>query len=161
MLGCVIIPVRNFKTSHHPHYPLPCEFRHNAQSKISNLNHTLFQFFKVFDSAVKVVLYFIFSNVTVPAVWFPFTTSTSSTLSLDMTHSSVVVTFPCKEIKNSYYNNSSENNTKVEWIAISLRESLVSPCGNVRSPFHYTTGSELLEELPHKNVTSATCYFYM
>ena len=96
---CVIIPVRNFKTSHHPHYPLPCEFRHNAQSKISNLNHTLFQFFKVFDSAVKVVLYFIFSNVTVPAVWFPFTTSTSSTPSLDMAHSSVVVTFPCKEIK--------------------------------------------------------------
>ena len=55
--------------------------------------------FKVFDSAVKVVLYFIFSNVTIPAVWFPFTTSTSSTPSLDMAHSSVVVTFPCKEIK--------------------------------------------------------------
>ena len=99
VLGCVIIPVRNFKTSHHPHYPLPCEFRFNAQSKISILYHTLFQFLKVFDSAVKVVLYFIFSNVTVPAVWFPFTTSTSSTPSLDMAHSSVVVTFPCKEIK--------------------------------------------------------------
>lgn len=84
---------------HHPHYPLPCELRHNAQSKISNLNHALFQFFKVFDSAVKVVLYFIFSNITVPAVWFPFTTSTSSTPSLDMAHSSAVVTFPCKEIK--------------------------------------------------------------
>ena len=28
-------------------------------------------------------------------------------------------------------------------------------------PFHYTNGSELLEELSHKNVTSVTCYLYM
>ena len=109
-----------------------------------------------------------FSLTSVPAVWFPFTTSTSSTPSLDMAHSSVIVTFPCKEIKIIIttiaamwpFSRKHENNTKVEWIVISLRESLISPCGDVRSPFHYTNGSELLEELPHKNVTSVTCYFY-
>ena len=56
VLGCVIIPVRNFKTSHYPHYPLPCKFRHNALSDISNSKHTLSQNFKALDSSVKVVM---------------------------------------------------------------------------------------------------------
>ena len=55
VLGCVIIPVRNFKTSHYPH-PLPCKFRHNALSDISNWKHTLSQNFKALDSSVKVVM---------------------------------------------------------------------------------------------------------
>lgn len=38
VLGCVIVPVRNFKTSHYPHYPLPCEFRNDVLSDISHFD---------------------------------------------------------------------------------------------------------------------------
>ena len=47
VLGCVIVPVRNFKTSHYPHYPLPCEFRNDALSDISHLKHSLLRSFKI------------------------------------------------------------------------------------------------------------------
>ena len=85
VLGCVIVPVRNFKTSHYPYYPLPCEFRQNAPSDISHLKHSLFRNFKILDSAVKVVM--SITHVTVPFVFF---------CSAD---GSTVVIFFCKEIK--------------------------------------------------------------
>ena len=85
VLGCVIVPVRNFKTSHYPYYPLPCEFRQNAPSDISHLKHSLFRNFKILDSAVKVVM--SITHVTVPFVFF---------CSAD---DSTVVIFFCKEIK--------------------------------------------------------------
>ena len=97
VLGCVIVPVRNFKTSHYPHYPLPCEFRNDALSDISHLKHSLLRSFKILDSAVKVVMNT--THVTVPFVFFSISTPGSSALSPNMAYGSTVVTFLCKEIK--------------------------------------------------------------
>ena len=97
VLGCVIVPVRNFKTSHYPHYPLPCEFRNDALSDISHLKHSLLGSFKILDSAVKVVMNT--THVTVPFVFFSISTPGSSALSPNMAYGSTVVTFLCKEIK--------------------------------------------------------------
>ena len=97
VLGCVIVPVRNFKTSHYPHYPLPCEFRNDALSDISHLKHSLLRSFKILDSAVKVVMNT--THVTVPFVFFSISTPGSSVLSPNMAYGSTVVTFLCKEIK--------------------------------------------------------------
>ena len=93
----VILPVRNFKTSHYSHYPLPCEFRQNALSDISHLKHSLFRNFKILDSAVKVVMNS--THVTVPFVFFCSATPPSSALGPNMADGSIVVTFLCKEIK--------------------------------------------------------------
>ena len=84
--------------------PLPCEFRHNALSDISNWKHTLSQSFKVLDSAMKKVMNT--THVTVPFVFFSFPTLRS-----------------------------------LAW--------------NI--PFYNTTISDLLENLPRKNVTCVMC----
>ena len=97
VLGCVIVPVRNFKTIHYPHYPLPCEYRNDALSDISHLKHSLLRSFKILDSAVKVVMNT--THVTVPFVFFSISTPGSSALSPNMAYGSTVVTFLCKEIK--------------------------------------------------------------
>ena len=97
VLGCVIVPVHNFKTSHYPHYPLPCEFRNDALSDISHLKNSLLRSFKILDSAVKVVMNT--THVTVPFVFFSISTPGSSALSPNMAYGSTVVTFLCKEIK--------------------------------------------------------------
>ena len=97
VLGCVIVPVRNFKTIHYPHYPLPCEFRNDALSDISHLKHSLLRSFKILDSAVKVVMNT--THVTVPFVFISISTPGSSALSPNMAYGSTVVTFLCKEIK--------------------------------------------------------------
>ena len=97
VLGCVIVPVRNFKTRHYPRYPLPCEFRNDALSDISHLKHSLLGSFKILDSAVKVVMNT--THVTVPFVFFSISTPGSSALSPNMAYGSTVVTFLCKEIK--------------------------------------------------------------
>ena len=56
VLGCVIVPVRIFKTSHYPRYPLLFGFRQNALWHISHSKNSLFRNFKISDSAVEVVV---------------------------------------------------------------------------------------------------------
>ena len=97
VLGCVIVPVRNFKTNHYPHYALPCEFRHNALLDISHLKYSLFRNFKILDSAVKVAMNTTISHCSF--VFFSFPTLGSLVLSPNMADGPTVVTFFCKEIK--------------------------------------------------------------
>ena len=151
VLGCVIVPVRIFKTSHYPRYPLPFEFRmHYETFHIQNtLYFDIFRFWTVPWRGNKE------HSRHCPSVFFCLATLRSSALVPNMAQVSTVVTFLCKEIKTFVktmvvtttwpfkipqsvrLNNSCVlyNEIRMDYHFIK-RESLLSLCGHVIFPFH-------------------------